>query len=170
MITITNRLQIQFNIEAIERDFVFIRIKRETKENKWVGASQLDSLFGKEFMAVATLFIDNKYAYAMFKKITNKKPVDIYTLISKARDSKLFDDDTAITKVIPVDNKERTDGYIRGAWLVQILFNYLASSTSRHKKCQFCNLTGSLLVVFQSPHKKGHLDIAKIKIDAKDED
>jgi hypothetical protein len=24
--------------------------------------------------------------------------------------------------------------------------------------------------VFQSPHKKGHLDIAKIKIDAKDED
>ena len=170
MITITNRLQIQFNIEAIERDFVFIRIKRETKENKWVGASQLDSLFGKEFMAVATLFIDNKYAYAMFKKITNKKPVDIYTLISKARDSKLFDDDTAITKVIPVDNKERTDGYIRGAWLVQILFNYLASSKSRYEKYQFCNLTGLLLVVFQSPHKKGHLDIAKIKIDAKDED
>ncbi|MFN5139187.1 MAG: hypothetical protein ACK5HK_13385, partial [Pseudanabaena sp.] len=127
MIT-TNRLQIQFNIGAIERDFVFIRLSRKTKENKWLGASQLDSLFGKEFMAVATLFIDNKYAYAMFKKITNKKPVDIYTLISKARDSKLFDDDTAITKVIPVDNKERTDGYIRGAWLVQILFNYLASS------------------------------------------
>jgi hypothetical protein len=169
MIT-TNRLQIQFNIGAIERDFVFIRLSRKTKENKWLGASQLDSLFGKEFMAVATLFIDNKYAYAMFKKITNKKTVDIYTLISKIRDSKLFDDDTAITKVIPIDNKDRTDGYIRGAWLVQILFNYLASSTSRHKKCQFCNLTGSLLVVFQSPHKKGHLDIAKIKIDAKDED
>ena len=170
MITVTNRLQIQFNIEAIERDFVFIRLSRKTKENKLLGASQLDSLFGKEFMAVATLFIDNEYAYAMFKKITNKKPIDIYALISKVRDSNLFDDNTAVTKVIPVDNKERTHGYIRGAWLAQILFNYLASSKSRYAKCQFCNLTGSLLVVFQSPHKKGHLDIAKIKIDVKDED
>jgi hypothetical protein len=75
----TNRLNIEFNIEAIERDFVFIRFERQN-ENEWKGAKVLDTLLGDQFKAQSILFEYGKYAYVMFKK-----PINTYQLLAKIK-------------------------------------------------------------------------------------
>jgi hypothetical protein len=42
---LTNRLKINFNIDAIKRDFVFIRLERQ-QNGKWYGFNELDYLIG----------------------------------------------------------------------------------------------------------------------------
>ena len=51
----TNTLEIEFNIDAIERDFAFIRLKRDAKGG-WKGAYQLDRLIGDDYKADAVLY------------------------------------------------------------------------------------------------------------------
>ncbi len=153
----TNRLKIKFNIDAIERDFAFIRFKRE--QEKWSGAPQLDQLLGDQYQATAVMFQYSGYAYAMFKQ-----PMDIYELISKIRKDKDFSDD-AVVGALPRAN--RTEAYvcISEAWLAQILLNSLASSRSRYKQFHYCNLTGALFIVPDLNSKDGDIiDAAKLVI------
>lgn len=98
----TNKLQINFNIDAIERDFAFIRLKREQK--KWYGAPQLDQLLGEKYQANAVMFQYSNFAYAMFKR-----PVDTYKLISKIRNDEDFSDD-AVIEALPRANRAEADG------------------------------------------------------------
>jgi hypothetical protein len=74
---LTNRLKINFNIDAIKRDFVFIRLERQ-QNGKWYGFKELDYLIGKDFNAVSVMFQYWKFAYAMFKKTG-----DVYQLLSR---------------------------------------------------------------------------------------
>ncbi|SKB15263.1 hypothetical protein PL11201_700023 [Planktothrix sp. PCC 11201] len=158
MSILTNRLKINFNIDAIKRDFIFIRLEREIKGN-WSGARELDYLLGKDFHAFAVMFQYGKYAYAMFKK-----PVDIYQCLSNIRSNKEFNDN-AVMEVIPTVSRDDAEDCICEAWLAQILLNSLSSSRSRFVKYHYCNLTGALLLVPNIEGKnKDCLDIAKITL------
>jgi len=154
----TNRLQVQFNIEAIRRDFVFIRFERQAKLKNWIGAEQLDLLLGKDFNAFSTMFQYGKFAYVMFKK-----PIDVHELLLRMRSNELFADD-AVIEVLPTDDENNNQDCIRGEWLAQILLNSVSSSRSRFPQYQFCNLTGSLLIVLK-PTSKKYIDAANITIE-----
>lgn len=155
----TNRLEIDFNIGAIERDFAFIRFNRECKEG-WLGAPQLDRLIGDDYKANAVLFQYGKFAYAMFKR-----PLDTYELISKIRSDEDFSDDVVV-EVSPKACRTEADDCICEAWLAQILINSLASSRSRYEQFHYCNLTGDLLVVPDQKNKNtDFIDAAKVTLD-----
>lgn len=155
----TNRLKIEFNIDAIERDFAFIRFTREYKSG-WRGALELDRLIGDDYQAIAVMFQYSNFAYAMFKR-----PVDTYELISRIRNDEDFSDD-AVIEVPPRTSRTEADYCICEAWLAQILLNYLASSRSRYEQFHYCNLTGALLIV---PDLNGmgrdFIDAAEVVID-----
>jgi hypothetical protein len=154
----TNRLQVEFNIEAIKRDFVFLRFKKEGK--RWTGARELDQLFGIEYQASAVLFVHGPFAYAMFKK-----PLDTYKLLSLIRSDENFADD-AVIEVEPLACLNNEVECICEAWLAQIFLNYLSSSRSRFKQLHFCNLTGALLLIPEFNGKNAdYIDAAKITID-----
>lgn len=152
----TNRLKINFHIEAIEQDFAFIRFNRQCKKN-WNGAAELDYLIGKDFKAVAVMFRYGKYAYAMFKK-----PVNVYELLSQIRANKEFNDN-AVVEVLPRVSRHDSEECICEAWLAQIFLNSLSSSKSRFARYHYCNLTGALLLVPSLEGKnKDYVDVAKI--------
>lgn len=136
----TNRLDIKFDIDAIERDFAFLRFNRESK-GKWKGAYQLDLLLGDDYKADAVLYQYSSFAYAMFKR-----PVDTYKLISRIRKDKEFSED-AVVEAKPRTFRTEAENCICEAWLAQILINSLASSRSRYEEFHYCNLTGAFLVV-----------------------
>jgi hypothetical protein len=158
---LTNRLKINFDIDAIKRDFVFIRLERQRKDqkDKWYGRRELDYLFSKDFNAVSVMFQYGNFAFAMFKKT-----VDVYQLLSRIRENEAFQNN-AVIEVTPVARLDGNKDCICEAWLAQILLNSLSASQSRFPQYQYCNLTGSLLLVrdFESK-KKDHLDVAKITI------
>lgn len=153
----TNRLKINFEIDAIEEDFAFIRFMRTDRRGDWQGAEQLDRLIGKDYQAYAVMFQYGKYAYAMFKK-----PVDVYRLLSRIRSDDKFNE-SAVTEVLPRASQHDAADCICEAWLAQILLNSLSSSRSRFAQYHYCNLTGSLLLV-PDIGSKDYLDIAKIVI------
>jgi hypothetical protein len=153
----TNRLNIKFNIEALERDFVFIRFERQHK-NKWLNAKVLDQLFDQEFKAKSILFEYGKYAYVMFKKPIS---ISLFKLKNKlsAKDEYIFN----IKEVVPRTSISTNEDCICGAWLAQILLNSLTSPQT--EQFSYCNLTGKLFVISEKPNKKENcLDVAKITI------
>ncbi len=153
----TNRLNVKFNIDAIERDFTFIQLKRE--KGNYLGAPQLDKLLGKEYQATAVMWQHGSYAYAMFKQ-----PVNIYELTSKIRKDKDFSDGTVV-EALPRANVTETEVCICEAWLAQILLNSLASSRSRFKLLHYCNLTGALFIVPNlNSQDRDIIDAAKVVI------
>ncbi|MDJ0733805.1 MAG: hypothetical protein QNJ47_06905 [Nostocaceae cyanobacterium] len=158
MTIFTNRLEINFNIDAIKEDFAFIRLTRDSNKN-WYGAAELDYLIGQDFNAAAVMSQDEKYAYAMFNK-----PIDVYQLLHNIRNNKEFDDN-AVIEVVPKAICDKSEECICEAWLGQILLNSLSSSKSRFAKFNYSNLTGSLLLVPDFEGKnKAYLDIAKITL------
>ncbi|MBD2248571.1 hypothetical protein [Nostoc sp. FACHB-888] len=158
---LTNRLDINFNIDEIQKDFAFIKFTREQKSN-YYGAVELDYLIGKDFNAAAVMFQYGKYAFAMFKR-----PVDVYQLLRRIRSNKNFDGSSA-TEAFPkarLNDIGINEDCICEAWLAQILLNSLSASNSRFAKYQYCNLTGALLLVSDFDSKrKDCLDIAKVSI------
>lgn len=155
----TNKLNIQFNIEAIKEDFAFIRFQRDNGK-KWYGAKALDYLLGEEFKAFSVLFQYGKYAYAMFKK-----PIDVYQLLAKIRNNEHFDDNIALEAVPKAHLGNSSEECICEAWLAQILINSLSSSRSRFPKYHYCNLSGALLLVPDLSAKQSkEIDVAEIKI------
>jgi hypothetical protein len=161
MNVLTNRVKINFNIDAIKEDFVFIRLGKQNSKDKWYGRKELDHLFGKNFNAVSILFQYGDFAYAMFKK-----PVDVYQLLNHIRINEQFQKDNVI-EVVPLAKVDVKKDRIAEAWLAQILLNSLSASRSRFPQYQYCNLTGSLLLVRDFEGKnKDVLDIAKITITA----
>ncbi|BAY09789.1 hypothetical protein [Calothrix sp. NIES-2098] len=135
----TNRLKIDFHIDAIERDFVFIRLKRE-KNGKWWGAEELDCIIGDEYKAMAVGYA--QYAYAMFEKKSN----NTYELLQKLRTDTKFANVSAI-EVKPQAVYNGNDECICEVTLARLLINSLGSSRSRFKDLHFSNLTGTLLKV-----------------------
>ena len=89
MSILTNRLKINFHIDTIERDFVFIRFKRD-KNSKWWGAEELDRIIGEDYKAMSVGYA--QYAYAMFDKKSN----NTYTLLQKLRTDPQFASVSAI--------------------------------------------------------------------------
>lgn len=155
----TNRLEIKFDIDAIEDAFVFIRFNRESK-GKWKGAHQLDLLLGDDYKANAVLYQYSSFAFAMFKR-----PVDTYKLISRIRKDNEFSED-AVVEVQPRAFRTESDDCICEAWLAQILINSLASSRSRYEELHYCNLTGALLIVPDLGGKnKDYLDAYEVALD-----
>ena len=139
MSILTNRLKIDFHIEGIKRDFVFIRLKRD-KENKWWGAEELDRIIGDNYQAISVGY--GKYAYAMFGKQTN----NTYELLQKLK----TDDNFAYVSAIEVEPQAVYNGNeecICAVTLARLLLNSLGSSRSRFKQLHFSNLTGALLKV-----------------------
>lgn len=136
----TNNLEIEYNIDAIERDFAFIQLKRDAKGG-WRSAYQLDRLLGDDYKADAVLYAYSSYAYAMFRR-----PVDTYELISRIRKDEDFSEGTVI-EAKPSVSRTGSEGCICEAWLARILINSLASSRSPYKQYDYCNLTGALLIV-----------------------
>lgn len=158
---LTNRVKINFNINAIKEDFVFIRLERQNQNNKdkWYGRKELDHLFGKDFNAVSVMFQYGKFAFAMFKK-----PVDAYQLLNHIRKNEQFQNNTVI-EVVPLAVLDVNKECICEAWLAQILLNSLSAPKSRFPQYQYCNLTGSLLLLRDFDGKsKDFLDVAKITI------
>lgn len=161
----TNLLKFDFNIEAIKRDFAFIRFTRQNKGN-WNGAHQLDLLIGDDYKAHAVMYEYSKYAYAMFKRQIGKHELDTYELISRIRIDGDFSEE-AVIEVSP--SALRTDDFacICEDWLAQILINSLASSRSRYEQFYYCNLTGGLFVVpDQNFKKQDYIDAARVSIDS----
>ncbi|MCP2730603.1 hypothetical protein [Limnofasciculus baicalensis] len=135
----TNRLNIDFKIDAIKEDFVFIRLKRE-KNGKWWGAEELDCIIGDSYKAMSVGYA--KYAYAMFEKKSN----NTYELLQKLRNDPEFSNVSAI-EVKPEAFYSGNDESISEVTLARLLMNSLGSSRSRFKHLQFSNLTGELLKV-----------------------
>ncbi|BAY63380.1 hypothetical protein NIES22_34670 [Calothrix brevissima NIES-22] len=139
MSIITNRLKIDFHVDAIERDFVFIRLKRE-KKGKWWGAEELDYIIGNDYKAMAVGYA--QYAYAMFDKKSN----NIYELRQKLGTDPKFANVSAI-EVKPQAVYNGNDECICEVTLARLLINSLGASRSRFKDLHFSNLTGTLLKV-----------------------
>ncbi|WP_017296085.1 hypothetical protein [Geminocystis herdmanii] len=143
---ITNRLKINFNIDNIKNDFIFLRFTRTDNNSKWWGAKVLDYLLGDEYKALAVSYT-GEYAFAMLKKEENNG----YDLVQKIRN---YDDNLQkfiVNEVQPKDiiNNDGEENIIDREALARLLLNYLGSSTSRFSNFQFSNLTGCLLKV---PH------------------
>ena len=153
----TNRLKIEFNIDAIARDFAFLCFTREIKGG-WLGARQLDSLLGDKYRAHAVMFQYGRFAFAMFKR-----PVDTFKLIAEIRKDPDYENDVVVEaapKALRCD-----DVCICEAWLAQILVNSLSSSRSRFEQFHFSNLTGSLLLVPNlTGGRKDFIDISRVTI------
>lgn len=147
---ITNRLKINFKIDNIKNDFIFLRFTRNDNNGKWWGARILDYLIGDEYKALAVCYTQ-KYAFAMLKKEGNNG----YDLVQKIRN----DDDNfqkfIVNEVEPKDiiNNNEEENIIDREALARLLLNYLGSSRSRFKNNHFSNLTGCLLKV---PYKLGN--------------
>ncbi|MEH2183425.1 hypothetical protein [Nostoc sp.] len=139
MSILTNRLKINFHIDTIERDFVFIRFKRD-KNGKWWGAEELDHIIGEDYKAMSVGYA--QYAYAMFDKKSN----DTYALLQKLRTDPKFASVSAI-EVKPEAVYTGNDECICEVTLARLLMNSLGSSCSRFKHLHFSNLTGALLKV-----------------------
>ncbi|BAT52373.1 hypothetical protein NOS3756_13080 [Nostoc sp. NIES-3756] len=139
MSILTNRLKVNFHIDAIERDFVFIRFKRD-KKGKWWGAEELDRIIGEDYQAMSVGYA--QYAYAMFEKKSN----DTYALLQKLRTDPKFASVSAI-EVKPQAVYTGNDECICEVTLARLLINSLGSSRSRFKHLHFSNLTGALLKV-----------------------
>lgn len=155
----TNKLEIEFDTDAIERSFAFIRFNKESK-GKWRGAYQLDLLLGDDYKADAVLYQYGPFAYAMFKR-----PVDTYKLISRIRAVEDFSEDTVV-EVKPRTFRTGSEDCICEAWLAQILINSLASSRSRYEEFHYCNLTGALLTVPSLGSKnKAYIDAFEVALD-----
>ncbi|MEH2376099.1 hypothetical protein [Nostoc sp.] len=135
----TNRIKIDFNINAIKQDFVFTRFKRERNGNWW-GAEELDRLIGDDYKAMSVGYA--KYAYAMFEKKSN----NTYALLQKLRTDPKFASLCAI-EVEPQAFYTGNEECICEATLARLLINSLGSSRSRFKHLHFSNLTGTLLQV-----------------------
>lgn len=161
MSILTNRLKIDFHIEAIKRDFVFIRLKRD-KENKWWGAEELDRIIGENYQAISVGY--GKYAYAMFAKQTN----NTYELLQKLK----TDDNFASVSAIEVEPQAVYNGNeecICAVTLARLLLNSLGSSRSRFKQLHFSNLTGALLKVPSLTNKlKDVIYVAEISLNQND--
>lgn len=141
----TNRMMADFNIEAINRDFAFLRFERQDGGGNWRGVPLLDTLLRGEFNAFAVLFRYSKYAYVMFRR-----PVDLYGLCERIRRHPEFQafDDGAVQPAQARATRNEEDGAICEAWLLQLLFNSLASSRSeKYPELNFCNLTGGLILM-----------------------
>lgn len=158
---LTNRLDINFNIDEIQKDFAFIKFTREQKSN-YYGAVELDYLIGKDFNAAAVMFQYGKYAFAMFRR-----PVDVYQLLRSIRTNEQFDGNAAV-EAFPKARLEDigvNEDCICEAWLAQVLLNSLSASNSRFAKYRYCNLTGALLLVPEFGNKrKDYIDVAKVSI------
>lgn len=155
----TNRLEIDFNINAIERDLAFIRFKRKSRD-RWRGSPQLDRLIGDDYKANAVMFQYSDFAYAMFKR-----PVDTYKLLSTIRNDEDFSSDI-VDEVLPRAFRTEADNCICEAWLAQILINSLASSRSRFEHFHYCNLTGDLIIVIDQKDKNyDFIDAAIVTLD-----
>ncbi|WP_392535684.1 hypothetical protein [Nostoc sp. C117] len=139
MSILTNRLKINFHIDAIDRDFVFIRFKRD-KNGKWWGAEELDCIIGEDYKAMSVGYA--QYAYAMFEKKSN----DTYALLQKLRTDPKFASVSAI-EVKPQAVYTGNDECICEVTLARLLINSLGSSRSKFKHLHFSNLTGALLKV-----------------------
>lgn len=154
----TNRLKIDFHIDAIKRDFVFIRLKRYNNEGKWWGAEELDRIIGENYQAMSVGYA--QYAYAMFAKKTN----NTYELVQKLKS----DTDFADVCPIPVDPQAFYNGNeecICEVTLARLLLNSLGSSRSRFKQRHFSNLTGALLKVPSLTNKlKDVISVAEISL------
>ncbi len=155
----TNRIKINFNIDAIKRDFIFIRLKRDYK-GKWWGAEELDRLIGDEYKAMAAGYA--AYAYAMFDRKTN----DTYTLLQKIRNDPDFSRASAI-EVEPEAVYSGNDDCICEITLARLLVYSLAASRSRFAEFHFSNLTGTLLIVpsLAENRLKDAIDVAEISLD-----
>ncbi len=154
----TNRLKIEFDIDAIARDFAFIKFDRE-HNGKWYGAPQLDRLIGDDYKASASMYQYGRYAFAMFRR-----PIDTYKLLTKIRNDKLFGREKAV-EVPPKANWDSEGDCICEAWLAQTLINTLSSSRSRFKEFHFCNLTGALILLpLQKNGLKNTFVAAKISL------
>lgn len=155
----TNRVKITYNIDAIKRDFFFIRLKRD-KKGKWWGAQELDRLIGGEYKAVAVGYA--AYAYAMFERKTN----NVYNLLQKIRKDPGFSDVAAI-EVEPEAVYSDNDDCICEITLARLLVNSLAASRSRFAEFHFANLTGALLIVpsLAENKLKDVIDVAEISLD-----
>ncbi|MDM9585012.1 MULTISPECIES: hypothetical protein [unclassified Nostoc] len=139
MSILTNRLKVNFHIDAIERDFVFIRFKRD-KNGKWWGAEELDCIIGDDYQAMSVGYA--QYAYAMFDKKSN----DTYALLQKLKTDPKFASVSAIevkSQAVYTGNDE----CICEVTLARLLINSLGSSRSKFKHLHFSNLTGALLKV-----------------------
>lgn len=159
----TNKLKINFEIDAIQKDFVFIRFVRTDRKGNWRGAEQLDRLIGEDYQANAVMFQYGKYAYAMFKK-KQIEQVGVYNFVSRIKSDDKFNE-SIVTEVLPKASQHGTADCICEAWLAQILLNSLSSSRSRFAQYHYCNLTGSLLLV-PDIKPKDYLDVAKIVINS----
>ncbi|NCC58328.1 MAG: hypothetical protein EOM17_11955, partial [Synergistales bacterium] len=141
----TNRLDVQFDVNAINRDFAFIRLERQGRNGKWNGAKMLDSFLGDQFKALSVLYRYGRFAYVMFRR-----PMDTYGLINRIRSHPDFADfdDGAVTAAEASELRNADDPVICEAWLLQILLNSLASSKSKkYPELNFCNLTGNLTLL-----------------------
>lgn len=139
MSILTNRLKINFHIDAIERDFTFIRLKRDNN-CKWWGAEELDRIIGEDYKAMSVGYA--QYAYAMFDKKSN----DTYALRQKLGTDPKFETVSAV-EVKPQAFYTGDDECICEVTLARLLINSLGSSRSRFKQLHFSNLTGALLKV-----------------------
>ncbi|MDB9372854.1 hypothetical protein [Nodularia sphaerocarpa] len=158
----TNRLKIDFHIDAIKQDFVFIRLKRDNNEGKWWGAEELDRIIGENYQAMSVGYA--QYAYAMFaKKINNT-----YELVQKLKS----DPDFADVCPIPVEPQAFYNGNeecISEVTLARLLLNSLGSSRSRFNQLHFSNLTGALLKVPSLTNKlKDVISVAEISLSRDD--
>lgn len=155
----TNRIKINYNIDAIKRDFVFIRLKRDHK-GTWWGAEELDRLIGDDYKAMAVGYA--MYAYAMFDRRTN----DAYTLLQEIRNDPDFSKISAI-EVEPEAVYSGNDDCICEITLARLLVYSLAASRSRFAEFHFSNLTGALLIVpsLVKNRLKDVIDVAEISLD-----
>ena len=141
----TNKMEAEFDTGAINRDFVFLRFQRQDKQKNWHGAPLLDRLLRDGFNATAVLYRYSAYAYVMFKR-----PVDTHALLERIRGHSAFREfeDGAVEPCTACASIDEADGAVCGAWLLQILFNSLASSRSeKYPELNFSNLTGSLVLM-----------------------
>lgn len=156
----TNRLKITFNIDKIKKDFIFLRLERQTADKKWIGAKQLDFLISDDYKALAVCYTA-QYAYAMFSSDNNG-----YELRHKIpQDRKKFGDVT-VKEVKPKNsNNDSVEYFVFGEALARLLLNYLGYANSRFDSFNFSNLTGSLLKLLSSNKKNSSIEVAKVKLD-----
>lgn len=163
MLITTNRIKVDFDVDAINRDFAFLRLERQDKGKNWYGAALLDSFLGDDFNAAAVLYRYGKYAYVMFRR-----PVDLYSLQARIRSHQSFADfhDGAVCGVNARSLRDEEEGAICEAWLLQILLNGLAASRSdKYPELNYCNLTGKLILMENlSRRKKDSLKAAEITV------
>jgi hypothetical protein len=154
----TTQLDVQFDVPAIDRDFVILRFQRQVG-GKWYGAPMLDRLLA-DFNAESVLFRYGPYAYALFRR-----PVDVRELRARLRDHQDFAE-AAVEQAIPLAEVDKSERCACCAeWLAQLLVNSLSSSQSRIADFHFCNLTGECYLLHPAlSRRKGVLDALAFRI------